>query len=220
MRHLVKNVLLLQDGATFDVKFKLKNPRTDNFLWQATVITVGHKDFCDTWRENAWVKLIEANGDMGFVHLVPVVDPDLTLYDNVNQVFLNGDSGSQGVKRKLHGDDRPGVIPQSMNKNSVDHFIDDDAQYPVLDPQDVSECLGDMQNENTDWNRSSKFYNDANLGTPKQLNTIAVSGDQVNCGALNTSQVIDSLLLSFQLRYIIILSLARRLIVYIIILSI
>ena len=190
VKHLVKKVILLQDGSTFDVKFKFKNPRTDNFLWQATVITVGHKDFCDTWRQNAWVKVIEANGDMGYVHLVPVVDPDLTLYDDVNQVLLNGDSCSQGVKRKLHGDDRPSVIPQSMNKNSVDHFIDDEAQYPVLDPQDVSECLGDIQNENTDWNRS---YNNANVGTPKQLSTIVVSGDQFNCSGSNTIQVIDFL---------------------------
>ena len=32
----------LQDGSTFDVRFKLKNPRTNNFLWKANVIAVGH----------------------------------------------------------------------------------------------------------------------------------------------------------------------------------
>ena len=65
--------------SVFDVRFKLKNPRTDNFLWKATVIAVGHKDFCDNLRESTWVKVIESNGDMSYLPLIPVVDPDLTL---------------------------------------------------------------------------------------------------------------------------------------------
>ena len=90
---------------------------------------MGHKDFCDTWRDNAWVKVIEANGDMSYVHLVPVVDPDLTLYDNVNQVLLSGDS-SQGVKRRLHDDDAPSVSSQPIKRKTVDEHLEGNSSLP------------------------------------------------------------------------------------------
>ena len=66
------------------------------------MITVGHKEFCLNWQKNAWVQIVETNGDKSYLPLVPVVDPDLTLYDNVNQVLLSGEGSSQGVKRRMN----------------------------------------------------------------------------------------------------------------------
>ena len=104
---------------------------------------MGHKEFCNKWRENAWVQVNEANGDKNYRPLIPVVDPDLTLYDNVNNVLLMGEKSQTGAKRRSQDEEN---FADSRPAPSVDHLIDENATCPVLDPKDVSHCLGKMQN--------------------------------------------------------------------------
>ena len=151
---------------------------------------MGHKDFCDAWRDNAWVKVIEANGDMSYVPLVPVVDPDLTLYDNVNQVLLSGDS-SQGVKRKLHDDDLPCASTQSIKRKNVDELLEGNSHCPVLDPQEVSNCLGEMNQEILNRSKQQNLCDELETSGPlsSQQNNSGLSGDQLDCSGPTGSQV-------------------------------
>ena len=146
----------LKDGSTLDVRFKLKNPRTNNFLWKATVIAVGHKEFCLNWQKNAWVQIVETNGDKSYLPLVPVVDPDLTLYDNVNQVLLTGESSSQGVKRRMSEVQPIGTVSEPLDNNVEDDLVDGEDR-PILDPHDVSKCLSDIQSYNVNKNSANKL---------------------------------------------------------------
>ena len=112
------------------------------------MIAVGHKEFCLNWQKNAWVQIVETNGDKSYLPLVPVVDPDLTLYDNVNQVLLSGESSSQGVKRRMNAVQPMSTMSEPLNSNVEDDLVDEDDDCPVLDPHDVSKCLSDIQSEN------------------------------------------------------------------------
>ena len=146
-----------------------------------------HKEFCDNLRESTWVKVIESNGDMSYVPLIPVVDPDLTLYDNVNQVLLSGDINSQGVKRRLHCDDQNNELQQQSRK-SVNQLHDEDEDCPILDPQDVSECLDNVQN---DQNSNIFDSNCNNNGIFNSQHSSGIDGDQLDCsgGQISSSQV-------------------------------
>ena len=83
------------------------------------------------------------------------MDPDLTIYDDVSQLLLNGyDGGSQGVKKKLTM--TAAAHPPSQykstemqNEDPAD-FGNEESECPELDPNDVSRCLnaipGDQSN--------------------------------------------------------------------------
>ena len=120
------------------------------------MFTVGHKEFCLNWQKNAWVQIVETNGDKSYLPLVPVVDPDLTLYDNVNQVLLSGEGSSQGVKRRMNEIQPMSTASGPLNKNVEDDLVDGE-DCPVLDPHDVSKCLSDIQCENVDRNSANKL---------------------------------------------------------------
>ncbi|XP_075242665.1 uncharacterized protein LOC142337336 [Convolutriloba macropyga] len=138
-----------------EVRFRHRNPRTDNFIWTANVLRVGGKDYIEKWKQDAWVQITSAEGDINFVPLLPLVDPDLTIYDDVSQLLLNGyGGGSQGVKKKLTM--TAAAHPPSQykstkmqNEDPAD-FGNEESECPELDPNDVSRCLnaipGDQSN--------------------------------------------------------------------------
>ena len=106
--------------------------------------------------KNAWVQIVETNGDKSYLPLVPVVDSDLTFYDNVNQVLLSGESSSQGVKGRMNEVQPMSIMAEPLNSN-VEDDLDEDNDCPVLDPHDVSKCLSDMQSENVKNNSATKL---------------------------------------------------------------
>ena len=84
-----------------NIKWIKKNPRTKSYIWTARVLQEGHEDFCKFWLSKATVQLEDSAGNTIFVPIVPSHDPDLTVYEDVAQLMLNDNLGSQGARRKL-----------------------------------------------------------------------------------------------------------------------
>ena len=148
-----KICLLLQKHDTVDVRFKVKNPRTNTFIWTANALLIGGKDYIEQWKQDAWVQITNAGGDINFVPLVPLVDPDLTIYDDVNQVLLECyEGGSQGAKKRPAPivNDHCAVeslIPENQGQIvECANIISEENNYPELDPNDVSRCLNEIPN--------------------------------------------------------------------------
>ena len=85
--------------------------------------------------------------------MVPLVDPDLIVYDDVSQVLLERyEGGSQGVKKRLAPveNDHCAVeclIPANQWENEGHpNIINEEDDCPELDPNDVSKCLNEIPN--------------------------------------------------------------------------
>ena len=85
--------------------------------------------------------------------MVPLVDPDLTVYDDVIQVLLERyESGSQGAKRRLAPVENDhcavgSLIPANQGENEGHpNIIHEEDDCPELDPNDVSRCLKEIPN--------------------------------------------------------------------------
>ena len=125
----------------------------------------------------------------------------------MNQVLLSGDINSQGVKRRLHCDDQNNELQQQSRK-SVNQLRDEDEDCPVLDPQDVSECLDNVQKENMKTNKPNRFdrfeaetsgvfernCNNSGIFNSQHHNS-GIDGDQLNCsGGQITSNKVNRIL--------------------------
>ena len=82
------------------------------------------------------------------------MDPDLTIYDDVSQLLLNGyEGGSQGVKKKLTmtGAAHPPSQYKSTEMQNEDpaDFGYEESECPELDPNDVSRCLNAIPGDQT-----------------------------------------------------------------------
>ena len=86
--------------------------------------------------------------------MVPLVDPDLTVYGDVSQVLLERyESGSQGAKKRLAPVENDycavgSLVPANQGENQEEHpnIIHEEDDCPVLDPSDVSRCLNEIPN--------------------------------------------------------------------------
>ena len=117
------------------------------------MLTVGGEEFCNEWEANTLIKITDPNGNSSFARYIPERDPNMTVYDDVNQILLNEHCGSQGVRRKLD-------VGQSCSQSSSkeDQLIMDayategqaesqSVPVKVLDPEEVSKTFSELQYE-------------------------------------------------------------------------
>ena len=88
------------DGSFVDVRYNFKNPRTNSYIWTGTVLTIGHKAYCEREAASARIQVTEADGNVSFVPVVQRPDPDLTIYEDVNQNLLQEDQEVQLARKK------------------------------------------------------------------------------------------------------------------------
>ena len=120
------------------------------------MLLIGKKEYIEYWNKEAWVQITNDQGDINFVPLVPLVDPDLTVYDDVSQILLqNYDVGSQNARKKLVMAEN--VVPTSQDpiaetydEGQNDVVPGDENECPELDPNDVSRCLNELPIANAD----------------------------------------------------------------------
>ena len=114
------------------------------------MLTLGHESFCETWEKDSLVRIDNGDGTFVLASYIPARDPDLTVYEDVNQVLLN-ENASQGTKRKLE------MLPASQSKphevlvqpGTTEGDAEND-QYDgiaVLDPEDVSKTFSEIHVE-------------------------------------------------------------------------
>ena len=144
-----------------------KNPITKSYIWTVRVLQLGHEDFCEKWLGKACVQIEDAEGNKSFVPTVPCYDPDLTVYEDIDQVLMSGNMSSQRAKRKLQ---MPPDSQELRNTGLMPHHndaeVDDAGHEPieVLNPEDVSKTFSDIR--------------EASIGQ-----------DEPNCSSINTSQL-------------------------------
>ena len=64
-------------GQIIEVKLKQINPRTNDIsIFKSEVLQMGHKPFVEKWAKDAYAQTSYNKGTIGFVPLVPLVDPD------------------------------------------------------------------------------------------------------------------------------------------------
>ena len=126
-----------------------KNPVTKSYIWTVIVLQLGHEEFCQRWLGEACVQIEDAAGSKSFVPLVSCLDPDLTVHEDMDQILLAENLGSQVVKRKQK-------FPQSSQQSSNEGHISFSEgnknanltmQPIVLDPEEVSQTFSDIQAE-------------------------------------------------------------------------
>ena len=152
------------------MKWSEKNPRTKSYIWTAKVLTVGRENFCQYWERDTLIQITDQDGNRSFARYIPANDPDMTVYDDVNQILLSENYGSQGAKRKL------ALQASSQCSNKEVHKIVDElpavegqissAPQPitVLTPEDVSKTFNEIQEE-------------------------AIEPEEPNCSAIGANQV-------------------------------
>ena len=131
---------------------------------------MGHKAFVEKWAKDACAQISDNQGTIGFVPLVPLVDPDLTLYDDVNDIFLSGAEFSQGAKKKLNlengsqslTDQSPIVATQNQEEDGFVEDNNEESAGPNLDMSRahhsaLSEELIDMGQKENEGNRQLNF---------------------------------------------------------------
>ena len=120
------------------------------------MLLIGKKEYIEYWNKEAWVQITNDQGDLNFVPLVPLVDPDLTVYDDVSQILLeNYDVGSQSARKKLVMAEKvvptsQGPIAETYDEGENDVVPGDENECPELDPNDVSRCLNELPTANAD----------------------------------------------------------------------
>ena len=132
-----------------------KNRKTKSFIWTAEVLTVGHENFCKDWESNSLCQITDSAGNTSFVRYIPARDPDMTIYEDVNQMLLNGNQGSQNAKRKLEvlqpasqASGKEVQICEQEQYEVNDDAIDQQQAMTVLDPEDVSKTISEIQEQN------------------------------------------------------------------------
>ena len=67
------------------IRLEKKHPVTKSYVWNATVLSVGHENFCQFWAKQASVQAKRAREkeDVDFVPDVEPFDPELTMYENI-----------------------------------------------------------------------------------------------------------------------------------------
>ena len=125
-----------------NIKWIKKNQRTKSYIWTARVLKEGHEDFCKFWLHKATVQLEDSAGNTSFVPFVPSHYPDLTVYEDVAQLMLNDNLGSQGARRKLHmvGTSQPTQtkVSKENKENDQNDGEEEEGGYTLLGPNDVS----------------------------------------------------------------------------------
>ena len=135
-----------------------KNPETKSFIWEGTVLQVGHKAFVERTAHEI-SQQIRMQGGGVFVSSVQPVDFDLTVYENVNDILINEHPSSQ-VARKLE-------LPNSQPDRDMNVYTqrDDDGECETLNPEEVSRTLSELE---------------ASVGANTALNCSAIQAGEEN----------------------------------------
>ena len=130
---------------------------------------MGHKAFVEKWAKDACAQISDNKGTIGFVPLIPLVVPDLTLYDDVNDILLSGAEFLQGAKKKLNlergsqslTDQSPIVATQNQEGDEFVEDNNDECAGPNQDmpmaPSALSEELVDMGQREDEGNSQLNF---------------------------------------------------------------
>ena len=124
-----------------NIKWIKKNPETKYYFWTARVLQEGHEDFCKFWLSKATVQLEDSAGNKSanFEPIVQSHDPDLTVYEDVAQLMLNNNLGSQGARRKLDmvGTSQPTQtkVSKQNKENDQNDGEEQEGGYTLLGPQ-------------------------------------------------------------------------------------
>ena len=129
------------------VRYNYRNPRTNSFVWTGTVLCVGHKSYCEKEARDARLQVTEANGQVNFVPVVSRSDPDLTVYEDINQVLMNDDIELQRAKKKIKFSTCSQFTESSTPTQDPENDDNGSSQpYMTLNPDDVSAVLERMNN--------------------------------------------------------------------------
>ena len=178
--------LNVEVGSSVDVRYNFKNPRTNSYIWTGSVLTIGHKSYCDMEAASARVQVTEADGNVSFVPVVQRPDPDLTIYEDVNQLLLQEDQEAQLARKKnkfVTSSQKALSNPASQTDASENAVLNTSEPYMSLNPADVSvylEQIGDeAQNvqpeieSNGDCVDSSNKVGDSSFDVPRCSSTPA-----------------------------------------------
>ena len=101
------------------------------------------------------LQINHADGNTSFARYVPARDPDMTVHEDINQIFLQENIHSQSAKRKLDL-----LKVSSENWKSVENFAEElnvshvgNNEYEgieVLDPEEVSKTFSEIKDEYCD----------------------------------------------------------------------
>ena len=131
-----------------NIKWIKKNPRTKSYIWTARVLQEWHEDFCKFWLSKATVQLEDSAGNTSFVPIVPSHDPDLTVYEDVAQLMLNDNLGSEGARRKLDMVSTSQPTQTKLSKENKENDQNDgeeeESGYTLLGPNDLSKTFIEM----------------------------------------------------------------------------
>ena len=134
-----------------------KNPRTRSYIWTAVIIQEGHEEFCETWRNKACVQLEDADGNKSFVPIVPSSDPDLTVYEDVDQVLLNENADGWTANKK-HDEVQ---LPRSSVNDACETYSQENDENVlsqpanVIAPEEISRSFSEIQNNSLEPNCSA-----------------------------------------------------------------
>ena len=96
--------------------------------------------------KEACVQIKEADGNTSFQPLINVpVDPNLTVYEDVDQILLSQNKFSQGARQKLEVVDAV-ASEENFSQESEQNEGDEKSPQPfvLLDPEDVSRTLSEL----------------------------------------------------------------------------
>ena len=130
-----------------EVRYNYRNPRTNSFVWTGTVLCVEHKSYCEKEARDARLQVTEANGQVNFVPVVNRSDPDLTVYEDINQVLMNDDQEVQRAKKKIKFSMSSQVTENTSTTQNPENDDNGSSQpYMTLNPDEVSAVLERMSN--------------------------------------------------------------------------
>ena len=130
-----------------EVRYNYRNPRTNSFVWTGTVLCVGNKSYCEKEARDARLQVTEANNQVNFVPVVSRSDPDLTVYEDINQVLMNDDIELQRAKKKIKFSTCSQITENSTPTQDPENDDNGSSQpYMTLNPDEVSAVLERMNN--------------------------------------------------------------------------
>ena len=152
------------------IKLAERDPSTNSYVWPATVLAIGHKSFIEKHTMDVSMQIRNASGDPNFMPIVSINDPDLTIYENVNQIILNSQSAPQSANRRLDmsvsgspacsldDSDIPAEVLNASLIGGPESSTDDQA-YESLNPEDVSRTLCEVEQTCNEGNRRAAILN-------------------------------------------------------------
>ena len=156
------------------MKFNEKDKISNSNIWPATVLMKGHKGLVEQRALDVSMQIKNACGDENFQPIIDIHDPDLTLYESVNQIILQNKMGSKANKKlNLAPSTSTGVADEhdvlrvlsgneSLGFNEVAQI---NGECAMLDPDDVSRTLHEIE--------------EGQLEQNAEMNCSAIPSDQV-----------------------------------------